>query len=233
MTPFAAVGVALGGLALVGGGVVTVLVLTTSGPFASDDDGDPQAVVSATAEPTSVSSPSSTAAAPTPSPAEGPTAEATTTSSPAAGVKTYVQQDSDQSASFSFEYPDDWIVRGGIIQPGVSGLALSVFSYNVDEPADSPDIPDGETKVGIYVAPAIETVECADTDANPVQLGDLAARETVRDAPFSEPPEMYLSRIVSIEATKPPFTYCVVGYFTADNPDESGFRIITDSFEVD
>lgn len=224
MTPLTGLGIALGGLAVAAGGTVAVLVVTTSGPFADDDDGDQ------VENPTAAVATGTAANSVMPSPTGAATA--TEPATPGGALKSYTQPASSQSDSFSFQYAADWFVRGGKTEPGQEGLAVSAFSYDPSGSTDTPDIPKGEVKVGVYVVPETVALDCAGSGASAGMLGALPALEETRSGPFADSHEQFLSRIVAIEAKKGPFSYCVVGYFTADRPDEAEFRTLVDSFEV-
>lgn len=224
MSLIGALGIGLAGLTVAGGGAVAVLVITTSGPFSTDDGANQE---DATADATATAATTNTVTTPTQS--ASPASSVTSS----ADLSTYRQPPSQQSDGFSFRYPQDWIVRGGTLEPGVEGLAISAFSFDPAAAPGSPDIPQGEMKVGILVAPDTVTMDCATSSSPAATLGELNGRERTRNAPFTESHELHLSRIVSIEARTVAFTYCLVGYFTADPPDERIFRAIAESFMIE
>jgi hypothetical protein len=149
-------------------------------------------------------------------------------------AKTWVQPASEHNEPFRFSYPAGWFVEGEPPPAGFIGFTLSITSWDrtLVPPSAGPEIPEGEVKANLYLAPAGES-ECIPPDGEPVLFGALPGRERVRDAPFTEPPEQHLTRIIEIGGATSSFEYCLNAFLTAQPPDEAGIRLIIDTFEVD
>jgi hypothetical protein len=149
-------------------------------------------------------------------------------------TKTWVQPASEHNAPFRFDYPSGWFVEGEPPPAGFIGFTLSITSWDrtLASPSAGPEIPEGEVKANLYVVPVGEA-ECIPPEGDPALFGGLPGRERVRNAPFTEPTEQHLSRIIEVGSATSSFEYCLNAFFTLQPPDESGIRMIIDSFEVD
>lgn len=179
-----------------------------------------------------VSTPPTTAGTTTPTAVQTPT-PVTPTATPGAS-RTWVQPATEHNEPFRFSYPSGWFVEGEPPPAGFIGFTLSITSWDrtLVPPSAGPEVPEGEVKANLYVVP-VGQAGCVPLEGETVLFGGLAGRARVRNAPFTEPPEQYLTRIIEIGGATSLFEYCLNAFFTAQPPDETGIRLIIDTFEVD
>lgn len=140
----------------------------------------------------------------------------------------------DRSDAFSFAYPRDWALDPPVLNPGETGFALTVASFDW-RALDTAGRPPESTKLDIVAFPSGLADQsnfdwgCEATDSPVVNEYGKELKRAILEFPGQDPDEAARASVIELRTES--FVYCLVASYTADVPeDDSTFETILTSF---